>query len=69
MILHPAVAHLAPLVGTWQGTGHGSYPTIHDVDYRDEVEFLATSKRRGEAPHPAPARTPHPRLIRPPATS
>jgi hypothetical protein len=37
--LHPDVEALGPLLGTWTGTGEGSYPTIEPFRYREEVVF------------------------------
>jgi hypothetical protein len=42
--LHPAVAPIAFLLGTWRGEGKGEYSTIESFSYGEEVRFWHNGK-------------------------
>lgn len=42
--LHPDCASVAFLLGKWRGGGTGSYPTIQDFRYREEILVWHTGK-------------------------
>jgi hypothetical protein len=42
--VHDALKPVAFLLGTWRGEGHGSYPTIADFHYGEELTFRHNGK-------------------------
>lgn len=44
MELAPNLAPVSTLLGTWRGEGAGSYPTIEDFSYTEEVTFTDVGK-------------------------
>lgn len=44
MTLHPGLASVAGLIGTWRGEGDGEYPTIDSFRYSEEIAFTDVGK-------------------------
>jgi hypothetical protein len=42
--MHPDVAPFEILIGTWEGRGHGVFPTIEPFDYDETVTFSHLGK-------------------------
>lgn len=42
--IHPAVAPLSFLLGTWRGRGDGGFPTINSFSYGEELHFSHSGK-------------------------
>ncbi|KAJ0099633.1 hypothetical protein Patl1_19763 [Pistacia atlantica] len=44
MEIHPAIAPLSYLLGTWRGQGEGGFPTINSFHYGEELHFSHSGK-------------------------
>lgn len=43
--MHPLIEPYEFMIGTWQGTGTGHYPTIDDFNYRETITFAAIADK------------------------
>ena len=41
----PVAPLLAPLLGTWRGSGSGTFPTVEPFDFEEEIRFLDVGSR------------------------
>ena len=41
----PVAPLLAPFLGTWRGSGSGSFPTMEPFDFEEEIRFLDVGSR------------------------
>ncbi|PKI54679.1 UPF0678 fatty acid-binding protein-like protein At1g79260 isoform X1 [Punica granatum] len=44
--VHPALAPVSYLLGTWRGQGQGCYPTISSFSYTEELNFSHSNPRK-----------------------
>lgn len=42
--IHPAIAPISFLLGTWRGEGEGGFPTIQSFKYGEEIKFWHSGK-------------------------
>ncbi|XP_020416804.1 UPF0678 fatty acid-binding protein-like protein At1g79260 isoform X2 [Prunus persica] len=42
--IHPAIAPLSYLLGTWRGQGEGGFPTINSFSYVEQLHFSHSGK-------------------------
>lgn len=42
--MHPAIAPISYLLGTWKGQGEGGFPTINSFSYVEQLNFSHSGK-------------------------